>query len=57
MSGSNEIHQLTESDLAHASGGWGALAGLAGALAGGRGNANNGTEIKNNVVLVAPLIG
>ena len=52
MTGANEIVELADADLANASGGWGACAGL---FAGKQGD--KGSDVKNDVLMVAPLIG
>jgi len=50
--GTKQIVELADSELANASGGWGACAGL---FAGKQGD--KGSDVKNDVLMVAPLIG
>jgi hypothetical protein len=51
MAGTNEIVELANSELARASGGWGPCTGLF------AGKSDKGSDVKSDVVMVAPLIG
>lgn len=53
----DEIHELSESELDGASGGWGAIAGLANVLAGSGTTSGKGADVSKDIIMTAPLIG